>query len=224
VYVANITEADNLVQGNNLWMPTGQTAEGLPHYLNQATALKVDRGGWSWGAKFGDFNNDGRLDLYLTNGLISADGNKSYWYDYGKIAGGLAGLIGDAKNWPRIGDQSLAGYQRKCLWMNKDNSFIDVAAAVGVTDTFDGRTVALADLFNRGVLDVLVGNQNAPLLLYRNTVAPGRDWVQFELIGGARPGKQAGMSNRSAIGAEVHLFWKQGPEGAAQEQKQVVTA
>jgi hypothetical protein len=119
IYISNITEPGNLVQGNNLWVPAGQTPEGLPRYLNQASTLNVERGGWSWAAKFGDLNNDGRLDLYLTNGLISADEGKSYWYDYGKIAGGLEGLIGDAKNWPPIGNQSLAGYQRKCVWLNK---------------------------------------------------------------------------------------------------------
>ena len=93
IYVSNITEGGNLVQGNNLWVPTGKTRSGLPRYLNQAGTLNIERGGWSWGAKFGDLNNDGRLDLYLTNGYISAAKNKSYWYDYGKIAGGLKGLI-----------------------------------------------------------------------------------------------------------------------------------
>ena len=224
IYVSNITEPGNLVQGNNLWVPTGKTARGLPRYLNQAGALNVERGGWSWGGKFGDLNNDGRLDLYLTNGYVSADKGKSYWYDYGKIAGGLKGLIGDAKFWPPIGDQSLAGYQSKCLWLNIGGSFVDVAAAVGVNDDFDGRSVVLADLFNRGVLDVVVANQNAPLLLYRNTVAPGRNWVQFELTGAARPGREQSWSNRSAIGAQVQLFWKQGPEGAARQQLQVVSA
>ena len=38
--------------------------------------MDVDRGGWSWGAKFGDLNNDGRLDLYLLNGYISAAENQ----------------------------------------------------------------------------------------------------------------------------------------------------
>ena len=224
IYVSNITEGGNLVQGNNLWLPTGKTRSGLPHYLNQAGTLNVERGGWSWGAKFGDLNNDGRLDLYLTNGYISAAKNKSYWYDYGKIAGGLNQLIRDAKYWPRIEDQSLAGYQQKCLWINRGGDFIDVAAAVGVTDTFDGRAVALGDLFNRGVLDVAVANQNKPLLLYKNTVAPGRDWIQFELIGGARPGRERGWSNRSAVGAQVRLTWRQGPDGPPQEQLQVITA
>ena len=224
IYVSNITEGGNLVQGNNLWVPTGKTRGGYPRYLNQAGTLNVERGGWSWGAKFGDLNNDGRLDLYLTNGYISAAKNKSYWYDYGKIAGGLKGLIRDARFWPPIGDQSLAGYQQKCLWLNRGGDFADVAAAVGVADTFDGRSVAMGDLFNRGVLDVAVANQNGPLLLYKNTVAPGRDWVQFELTGGARPGREQGWSNRSAVGAQVRLTWRQGPDGPSQEQLQVITA
>jgi hypothetical protein len=224
IYVSNITEPGNLMQGNNLWIPSGKTTDGLPRYMNQAGVLGIERGGWSWGAKFGDLNNDGRLDMYLTNGLISADSAKSYWFDYGKIAGGLDRLINDAKFWPPIADQSLAGYQRKCVWLNKGGGFVDVAAAVGARDTYDGRSVVLADLFNRGVLDVLVANQNGPLLLYKNTVAPGRDWVQFELTGGARPGKEEGWSNRSAIGAQVHLYWKHGEDADVKQQLQTVTA
>jgi len=222
LYVSNITEAGNLVQGNNLWVPAGTTAKGLPRYLNQAGALNVERGGWSWGAAFGDLNNDGRLDLYLANGYISAEKGKSYWYDYGKIAGGLKGLISDARYWPPIGTQSLAGYQAKCVWLNKGGDFTDVAAGVGATDTYDGRAVALGDLSNRGILDVVVANQNGPLLLYRNDVTPGRDWVEFELTGGARPGQDTGRSNRDAVGAEVRLTWRQG--GGLQQQSRVITA
>lgn len=46
---------------------------------------------------------------------------------------------------------------------------------------------------------MIVANQKGPLLIYRNTVAPGRHWIGFELEGS--------MSNRSAIGARVELYW-----------------
>ena len=52
-----------------------------------------------------------------------------------------------------------------------------------MTDTYDGRAVALADLWNRGVLDVVVANQSGPLLVYKNTVAPENHWIEFELEG-----------------------------------------
>ena len=168
-------------------------------YLDYANSMKVQLGGWSWGAQFVDLNNDGRLDLYLTNGYISADRKRDYWMDYSKIAGGNSAIISDAKLWPAIGERSLSGYQPKHVWVNRGGSFVEVAAGVGVKDQYDGRAVATADLWNRGVQDMIVANQNGPLLIYKNTVTPDNHWVQFELT--------TGEKQRPAIGAEVRLYW-----------------
>ena len=200
VYVSNISEDGVLIQGNNLWVPKQGTTGDAIQYENLARDFGVELGGWSFGAQFGDLNNDGTLDLYLANGYISLDRNRSYWYDFSKVAGGNSTIIGDAKNWPAFEGRSLSGYQNKRVWLNDGaGKFIDVAQAVGVTDTYDGRAVALADLWNRGVLDVVVANQKGPLLVYKNTVAPENEWIEFQLEGTA--------SNRSAIGAKVTLFW-----------------
>jgi hypothetical protein len=205
VYVSNISEDGILIQGNNLWVPKEGTAGDAVKYQNLARDFGVELGGWSFGAQFGDLNNDGTLDLYLTNGYISLDRNRSYWYDFSKVAGGNSSIIGDAKNWPAFEGRSLSGYQNKRVWLNDGaGKFIDVAQAVGATDTYDGRSVALVDLWNRGVLDVVVANQNGPLLIYKNTVAPENEWIEFELEGAS---SSHGGSNHSAIGAQVTLFW-----------------
>ncbi len=171
IYVTNISEEGILLQGNNLWVPKAGTSGEQLQYENLAREMGVELGGWSFGAQFGDLNNDGSLDLYLTNGFISADRDQSYWYDFSKIAGGNTTIISDAQNWPPMEGRSLSGYQQKRVWINDGTGqFFDVAQAVGVTDTYDGRAVALADLWNRGVLDVVVVNQKGPLLLYKNTV------------------------------------------------------
>ena len=184
VYVSNISEDGILIQGNNLWVPKEGTAGDAIKYQNLARDFGVELGGWSFGAQFGDLNNDGTLDLYLTNGYISLDRNRSYWYDFSKVAGGNSTIIGDAKNWPAFEGRSLSGYQTKRVWLNDGaGKFIDVAQAVGVTDTYDGRAVALADLWNRGVLDVVVANQKGPLLIYKNTVTPENEWIEFALEG-----------------------------------------
>jgi hypothetical protein len=210
VYVSNISEDGVLIQGNNLWMPKQGTEGDAIKYENMARDFGVELGGWSFGAQFGDLNNDGTLDLFLTNGYISLDRNRSYWYDFSKVAGGNSTIIGDAKNWPAFDGRSLSGYQSKKVWLNDGaGKFIDVAQSVGVTDTYDGRSVALADLWNRGALDVVVANQKGPLLIYKNTVTPKNQWIEFELEGAA--------SNRSAIGAQVRLFWN------AQQQVQEVS-
>jgi hypothetical protein len=202
IYKTNISEPGVLVQANDLWVPkAGAGVSGAPvEYEDLASSLGVDLGGWSWGAQFGDVNNDGTLDMYLVNGYVSAGERSSYWYDFAEIAVGHSAIIADAKNWPAMRGRSLSGYQHKRVWLNDGSGrFTDVAQDVGATDTYDGRSVALADLFNTGALDVLVANQRGPLLLYRNTVAPGRHWIEFDLEGTA--------SNRSAIGARVELEW-----------------
>jgi enediyne biosynthesis protein E4 len=210
VYVSNISEEGVLIQGNNLWVPRDAPQEGATTYENLARDLGVELGGWSFGAQFGDLNNDGTLDLYLTNGYVSLDRNRSYWYDFSHVAGGNSTIIGDAKNWPAMDGRSLSGYQQKHVWLNDGaGKFVDVAQAVGVKDTYDGRAVALADLWNTGALDVLVANQRGPLLIYKNTVSPENKWIEFQLEGT--------KSNKSAIGARVVLYWN------GQEQVQEVS-
>lgn len=210
IYETNISEPGILLQGNNLWVPKAESTGESLTYDNLARAMGVELGGWSFGAQFGDLNNDGALDLYLTNGFVSANRDKNYWYDFSKVASGNTAIIADAKNWPPMQGRSLSGYQQKCVWLNDGaGQFFEVAQAVGVTDTYDGRAVALADLWNRGVLDVVVANQRGPLLLYKNTVTPENQWIAFELEGST--------SNRSAIGAQVRVFWN------GQEQVQEVS-
>ncbi len=197
VYVSNISEEGVLIQGNNLWVP--QEAKSLT-YQNMARDLGVELGGWSFGAQFGDLNNDGTLDLYLVNGYVSLDKKRDYWYDFAKVAGGNAAIISDAAHWPAVDNRSHSGYQQKHVWLNDGaGRFVDAAQEVGVRDTYDGRSVVLADLWNRGVLDAVAANQRGPLLVYRNTVKPGNQWIEFALEGT--------RSNRSAIGAEITLKW-----------------
>jgi len=198
IYVTNISEEGLLVQGNNLWMPKAGTSGDGIQYENLANAMGVELGGWSFGAQFGDLNNDGFMDIYVTNGNVSLDRSRSYWYDYSKVAGGNQAIISDAANWPPLDGRSLSGYQQKRVWINDGaGQFNEVAQLVGATDIYDGRSVALADFGNRGALDVVVANQKGPLLLYKNTVSPDHRWIDFEFEGQGR---------RSAIGAQVKLF------------------
>ena len=198
VYVSNITEMGILLQGNNLWEP--KIENGKIDFVNSAGAVGIELGGWSWGSQFGDLNNDGFQDLYLANGYISAAKNNSYWYDYSKVTGGNKVIISDALNWPAMEGRSQSGYQQNKIWINSQTGvFADVTDYTSNMPPYDSRAVAMVDLWNRGVLDVIVANQNKPVTILKNEQSPGNNWIAFSLEGT--------RSNRSAIGAKVILVW-----------------
>ena len=187
------------MQGDNLRLNRLSGTGGS--LLNIAEGV-VEDCGWAWGAQFGDLNNDGRVDLVVVNGFVSASKQHEYWYAMTKLASGTGGLVEDAANWPAQEDASLSGYERSRVLVNVTGTdgaqrvkFVDAAGAVGMTDLLDGRAVAFADFFHKGKLDVIVANEQGPLLLYCNEVDPTRHWIQIELVGKS--------SNRSAIGAQV---------------------
>ena len=193
-FVTNISERGYLFQNNNLRVNQMTDAH---RFRNVAEGAIADAG-WAWGAQFGDLNNDGANELFVANGFISADRGKSYWYAMSKIAGANGRLFEDAASWPAFGDASLSGYERSRVYINRGVAgWIDVAQTVGAVDDYDGRAVALADLSNRGAVDVVVANQNQPALLYRDYPDSSNHWIAFTLVGT--------RSNRSAIGAEVVL-------------------
>ena len=193
-FVTNISERGYLFQNNNLRL--NEMSE--THRFRNVAEGAVADAGWAWGAQFGDLNNDGANELFVANGFISADRNKSYWYSMSKIAGANGRFFEDAATWPAFGNASLSGYERSRVYMNRGVAgWMDVAQKVGVTDLYDGRAVALADLSSRGGVDVIVANQNQPAVLYRDYPDSTNHWIGLKLVGT--------RSNRSAIGAEVVL-------------------
>lgn len=208
IYVSNITEMGILLQGNNFWQPSSDGQEIA--FKNNAGPLGVELGGWSYGSQFGDLNNDGFQDLYLANGFISATKNNSYWYDYSKVTGGNKSIISDATNWPAMKGRSQSGFQHNKIWLNQQGGvFADVTEYVSGIPPYDSRAVAMVDLWNRGVLDVIVANQNNTVSILKNQLANGNNWIAFDLEGS--------QSNASAIGAKVTLVWD------AQSQSQIIS-
>ena len=113
-----------------------------------------------WGTGFADFDNDGLLDLFIANGHV----------------------------YPEI-DRSGRGStyrQRRQLFRNVGNGrFRDVSDQVGggLLAEKSSRGAAFGDVDNDGDIDALVVNINERPTLLRNDTAPGSHWVTLELAG-----------------------------------------
>ncbi|MHC5111121.1 MAG: FG-GAP-like repeat-containing protein [Planctomycetota bacterium] len=196
VYVTNITTAEYLQEGNMLWHNNGVDGNGQFSMIDISLETGTYDGGWGWGGKFFDYDNDGDLDIITVNGFISA-GEGDYWYD-------LASWTvtdsdeGNAANWPTIGKRSFSGYEHTRLFCNNGFfSFAEKSKSLGLGDTRDGRGVVVFDYDNDGDRDVFVANQGAQPHLYQNNVpgdnrkATGHNWLQIELVADPSTGTNA---------------------------------
>lgn len=191
IFISNITKPKFLLEGNQLWHIN---KEG--EYIDRAQDSEVLNSGWSWGARFFDINNSGEMSLMATNGFISASKEKDYWFEMGTLATTPGYVIEDTKNWPKFGNKSLSGYEKKKLFLNQNGKFTDVAQDVGLTFRDDGRGISGIDINNEGVLDLVFANQGSSPRIYKNKISNNSHWIKLNLVGKA-------PSNRDAVGARI---------------------
>jgi enediyne biosynthesis protein E4 len=184
----------------------------------------------SMGVDLGDFDDDGRPDLWVTNyerqlfAMYRNCGTLSFVH--ASEASGLADAVGNRVGWGTVfldldldGDMDLyssAGHphfdspddrrQLPLLLENLDSrTFRNVSATVA-DDYFqtpqNARGVAAADLDNDGSFDIVAVHLKTDAVILRNTSAAASGWLGFRLVGR--------NSNRDATGASIEVRMRTG--------------
>src|SRR5215218_8334950 len=109
-----------------------------------------------------------------------------------------------------FGTRSWHGWERnRHLRSNGDGTFLEVGRGAGTDLLLNSRGVAVADFWNRGVMDIAVSASADRHALLKNGVGARRNWLQVELVGRD--------SNRDAVGARVTIY-----TGDQQQSREVV--
>ena len=211
--------------GNVLWRNDGA---GCGHWCwtNVSAGSGADLVINGMGLDSADYDNDGDLDMYITDmvytmyllrneesGFVNRAETAGAAINYGPNAGvGWGAVFFDFDNdgwqdlyvatteyfqtFPEL-EVSFMNPRDDSLFHNRgDGAFDDVSASSGIVEPQPTLGVAYADYDQDGDLDLVTGNWNSGYRLYENQGAPG-NWLSLNLRG-------AGPVNRDAVGARVY--------------------
>ena len=133
-----------------------------------------------WGDGFFDYDNDGWLDLFMTNGHVYPEVDQ---HDWGTTFAERPLLF---RNVP-----PASGTGRRF-------EYIPPVKGTGLAVVVPGRGLAYGDLFNDGKIDVIINPIDGPPVLLRNVNPDKHHWVEMKLVG-------TGKSPRDATCATVFL-------------------
>ena len=188
--------------------------EGNGRFRDKSSEAKVEVGRWAWSSDAWDFDHDGYPDLYIVNGMVSGTNrrelNSFFWRQV--VAQSPLELRPERRyeqGWNAINelirsDRTWSGYERNLFYANnRDGTFSDISAVVGLDFLEDGRSFALADIDHDGRLELILKNRDTPQLrVLRNELPDLGHSIAFRLRG--RKG------NRDAIGAQVVIETERG--------------
>jgi len=197
LYLVNGTFEANILYRN----------EGQGQFTDVTSNPLGDLGGGQ-GAAWGDYDNDGDLDLYLTNWSV---GNKLFRNNgggsftnvtQGVLVGQPHGQCAAWGDYDNDGDLDLyvSNHEYPNVLLENDGAgnFIDTTAQYPIlADTNQSGSAAWCDFDHDGDLDLFVSNHQAPCRLFANNLDNGNHWLHVKLVGT--------LSNRSAIGARVRV-------------------
>jgi hypothetical protein len=134
-----------------------------------------------WGTSFFDYDNDGRVDLFVVNGSTLQES-------------------GD--------ERSLVPMTDQLFWnRNADDGFYDVSSVAGeyFGQAFVGRGAAFGDYDNDGDVDVFVVNHGGPGVLLRNDGGNRQHWLEVQLEGVRSNRSAIGAKLRLVTGLTVQV-------------------
>ncbi len=182
-------------------------ASGLDGIL-ASTQTRID----GMGLAAGDYDNDGRLDLYATNifegNLLYLNRGDGTFLERAEVSGVLSRRWGWGVGWMDVdndGFQDLYVANASSAFNNTNRlfrnvngiSFVDIAPQANVALAAEAFGMASADLDDNGFVDIVVSHGATPTAIFLNDGASDGRWLQLELVGTD--------SNRDGIGARVQV-------------------
>ena len=143
--------------------------DGKGNFQEVAMLANVAATDWSWGALFFDFNNNGRKDLFVSNG-IQRDIMYMDFRDF-LANNSIFRRIEEGKylDYPPVLARMPANPLRNFALVNESElQFVDRTQEMGLAQPSFSNGGAFGDLDNDGDYDLVINNVNHPAFVYEN--------------------------------------------------------
>jgi hypothetical protein len=212
IFVSNLTSPLGLVENNFAFVNQDDPdllKQGVAPFRDESTSLGLATSGWSWDAKFGDFDNSGTPQLFQAEGFVK--GTTSLWPQVQELALANDWIDSDVRFWPKLGPGTdVSGDQPdKFFVRNSAGQWVDVASTVGLASTTVSRGAATADVLGDGRLDLAVANQWAQSYLFLNKSTDIGRSLELNLL--LPPAGQRAPAGGTSIAPGVSLSHPHGP-------------
>jgi hypothetical protein len=169
---------------------------GTRRFMEVAYLMGLASTDWTWSIKFADLDNDGMVDLFVSNGMTRDWGNSDLMARVNAQGGKFtaAGKLFMMMQ-PKKSDENM-------VFRNMGNlNFEQIGDVWGLNRKSVSFGAATGDLDGDGDLDLVVNNFEEPAAVYRNRSTSGHR-VGVRLVGRE--------SNRDGIGATVRIRTENG--------------
>ncbi|WP_394750365.1 VCBS repeat-containing protein [Spongiimicrobium salis] len=167
-------------------------------YAETALLSGVAATDWSWSALFGDYDQDGEQDLFISNGITKRPNDLDFinFVSSEQIRKKISNTkLVDQKALNLMPSGAVHNYVFKG---NASLGFEDKSADWIVKDTLISGATAMADLDNDGDLDLVSNTSNAPAAIYINQTNTKANYLKLKF---KYPGK-----NPFGIGTKVFSY------------------